>query len=442
MSAAMIVLFEDEGVANCAPVAATRPAFELRYGLWNLRERVERVAPEARRASSVRPHLRACLEASMSDWTSSIDTASRVLLLNARALAGDDSLRRLWAGVGDDASAREGNALVWATVDADRAQAFLTGDDTLDDLPSAAHSAFTLAQGLWSHVRRGGQQLCEDFRELRAHGEVERRIFATTFSEGSARRELLAQTRYGSSEIAILHPGVHLVEAESIAFGAGCEVRPGVVLDASRGPIVIGPAAVIHSQSVVVGPCFIGAGAVVNPGTRLREASSVGAFCKVGGEIEDAILLDLSNKQHDGFLGHAYVGQWVNLGADTNGSDLKNNYGSVAVDFGDRKVDTGETFVGPLLGDHAKTSINTMLNTGSFVGVASNLFGGGFPPLHVPHYSWGGRESLVEYRLDKALETARTVLGRRDVEWTQCYASLLESVFEESAPARAHSLGH
>ncbi len=435
----MILLFEDSSVENCAPVVATRPAFELRCGLWNLRERVESLVAEGRRMAAVRTHLRECMAESLADWVEPSEglEGRRVLVLNARALVHTRDLREIFADAGQDRAARHRDGeLIWATVEGGRALAFVRGEDPLTDLPASDSAGVQLAAGLWDHIHRGGHQICEDFRELKARGEGPRRIYATLFEEESSRRPWLDRLRYGGREIAIVHPGVHLVEEDSILFGEDCEIRPGVVLDAQRGPIVIGPGSVLHSQSVLVGPCYVGAGSVVNPATRLREATSVGALCKVGGEVEDAILLDLSNKQHDGFVGHAYLGQWVNLGADTNGSDLKNNYAPVSVDMGDHRVDTGETFVGPLIGDHAKTSINTMLNTGTFVGVSSNLFGGGFPPLHVPHFSWGGETSLVEYRIDKALDTARIVLARRDVRMTEAYARLLRSVFEDSAPIR------
>jgi UDP-N-acetylglucosamine diphosphorylase/glucosamine-1-phosphate N-acetyltransferase len=335
-----------------------------------------------------------------------------------------------------DVVVRAEGALVYAVADASRVDALLDPSSGLDASTDAGPIEIELARGLWDHVRRNGAQICEDFRTLSAYGETPRRIFATRFAESSPRAARLVRTRYGGAELGVVHPGVHLIEPDSILFGEDCQVRPGVVLDASEGPIVLGSGVEVHSMSVVVGPCSLGPGTLVQPGTRLREGTSVGAFCKVGGEVEDSILLDLSNKQHDGFLGHAYVGQWVNLGADTNGSDLKNNYAPVRVDFGTRQIDTGETFVGPLLGDHVKTSINTMLNTGSVVGTGSNLFGADFPPRFVPPFAWGGADAMVEYRLDRALQTARAVLARREVEWTAAYQTLLEELFASTAPLR------
>ena len=143
-----------------------------------------------------------------------------------------------------------------------------------------------------------------------------------------------------------------------------------------------------------------------------------------------------SNKQHDGFLGHAYLGSWVNLGADTNGSDLKNNYGAVRVDLGDGPIDTGQMFVGPTIGDHAKTGINTMLTTGAVLGVAANVFGAGFSVRSVPSFGWGGVTQTREYDLTRALQTARLVMERRRAVWTEAHAALLRHVFERTRSSR------
>jgi len=158
----------------------------------------------------------------------------------------------------------------------------------------------------------------------------------------------------------------------------------------------------------------------------------------VGGELEETIVHSYSNKQHDGFLGHSYLGMWVNLGADTNNSDLKNNYGNVKVYVDGEMVDSGSMFVGLTMGDHSKSGINTMFNTGTVVGVSCNVYGGGFPPKFIPSFTWGGAEGLVEYRLDKALETARAVMNRRKIDLTAADEKLIRGIFEATAKERAN----
>jgi UDP-N-acetylglucosamine diphosphorylase/glucosamine-1-phosphate N-acetyltransferase len=153
-------------------------------------------------------------------------------------------------------------------------------------------------------------------------------------------------------------------------------------------------------------------------------------MCKVGGEVEESVIHSYSNKQHDGFLGHAYLGMWVNLGADTNNSDLKNNYGNVKVVINGRLVDSGSMFVGLTMGDHSKSGINTMFNTGTVVGVSSNVFGAGFPPKFVPSFSWGGSDGQETYELEKSLAVARRVMARRKVTLSAAEESLFRTVFE------------
>ena len=201
-----------------------------------------------------------------------------------------------------------------------------------------------------------------------------------------------------------VYPGVHLLNEANIFIDEGAKIKPGVVLDAESGPIYIGKEAKIFPNAVIEGPAFIGNKTAIKIGAKIYENTSIGEVCKVGGEVEESIIHSYSNKQHDGFLGHAYLGMWVNLGADTNNSDLKNNYGSVKVIINGQQVDSGSMFVGLTMGDHSKSAINTMFNTGTVVGVSSNVFGSGFPPKYVPSFSWGGSDNLSTYNIDKALK--------------------------------------
>ena len=222
--------------------------------------------------------------------------------------------------------------------------------------------------------------------------------------------------------------GAHVVNPGNIIAGTGCSIKPGVVLDASRGPIILGNNVEVMANAVVVGPCFIGDHSTIKIGAKIYEKTSIGAWCKVGGEVEGSIILGFSNKQHDGFLGHSYLGQWVNLGADTNTSDLKNNYGQVRVTFPWGQVNSGTMFLGSLIGDHSKAGINTMLNTGTVIGVGANVFGGGFPSKSIPSFAWGGSHGFVEYDRDKAIQTARTVMLRRKITMTDAEEALLRSI--------------
>ena len=224
-------------------------------------------------------------------------------------------------------------------------------------------------------------------------------------------------------------PGAHLVMPERIHVGSNATVKTGAVLDATDGPIRLDPGATVGENAVVRGPVWIGPGATVNPACRI-DASAVGERSKVGGEVHASILHSFSSKGHDGYLGNSSLGRWCNLGAATDTSNLKNDYGevtqydAVARDF----VGTGRQFVGLVMGDHSKCSIHTMFNTGTVVDVFCNLYGAGFPPRHVPSFSWGGADGLVPYRTDKAFRVAEAVMARRDRDLSQAERTLLSEI--------------
>lgn len=186
------------------------------------------------------------------------------------------------------------------------------------------------------------------------------------------------------------------------------------------------------------GPLAIGEHAVVNMGAKLRSDTTIGPYCKVGGEISNSILMGYSNKGHDGFLGNSVLGEWCNLGADTNNSNLKNNYGSVKMwDYSQNSlIDTGLQFCGLVMGDQARCGINTMFNTGTTVGFGANIFGAGFPSTHIPSFAWGGAAGLGTYQLDKFAKTAEIVMERRNKLITKSDIAIFKSIFEDTVQDR------
>lgn len=202
----------------------------------------------------------------------------------------------------------------------------------------------------------------------------------------------------------------------------------GVFIDDTGGPVIIDENAVVEPRTLIQGPAYIGKGSVLMGGI-VREGCSIGPMCKVGGELEESIILGYSNKCHEGFIGHAYVGEWVNLGALTTNSDLKNNYGKIAVRLNGRDIDTGSIKVGSLIGDHTKTGIGTLLNTGIAIGFCNNLYGGSlFTDKEIGHFRWGTPTNLIEYNLDKAIEVAKTVMARRNREFQNSTESLFNLI--------------
>ncbi|NNF08607.1 MAG: transferase, partial [Candidatus Eisenbacteria bacterium] len=232
--------------------------------------------------------------------------------------------------------------------------------------------------------------------------------------------------------------GAQILGKKNIVFRDNVVLEPGSILDGRHGPIILGEGARLEHQSVVLGPAYIGPRSVVKMGARLYDGISLGPTSKMGGEVEAVITQGFTNKQHDGFLGHAYLGSWTNLGAATNNSDLKNNYSTVRVWTPDGEVDTGEIFVGLFMGDHSKTAIGTKLNTGTVVGFSSNLFGSGFPPKHIPSFAWGGAQNLMPYDFEKAKEVARKVMHRRKVEMEPADEVLFQQIFDLDGLGEAH----
>ena len=229
----------------------------------------------------------------------------------------------------------------------------------------------------------------------------------------------------------------NIIAPENIFLEEGAKME-FATLNASSGPIYIGKNAEIMEGSVVRGPLALCDHATLKLATKIYGATTVGPHSKVGGEVNNSVLFGYSNKGHDGFLGNAVIGEWCNLGADTNNSNLKNNYAEVRLwDYETEGfAKTGLQFCGLMMGDHSKCGINTMFNTGTVVGVNANIFGSGFPRNFVPSYSWGGHGGFTTYLTKKAFEVCKVVMSRRTIEFTAIDQAILEHVFEETKKFR------
>jgi UDP-N-acetylglucosamine diphosphorylase/glucosamine-1-phosphate N-acetyltransferase len=226
---------------------------------------------------------------------------------------------------------------------------------------------------------------------------------------------------------------VNVIAPENIFIEEGAKLE-FVTLNASAGPIYIGKDSEIMEGSIIRGPFALCENGQVKMGAKVYGATTVGPYSRIGGEVKNAVLFSYSNKGHDGFLGDSVLGEWCNIGADSNNSNLKNNYEEVKLWSYETEgfAKTGLQFCGLMMGDHSKCGINTMFNTGTVVGVSANIFGSGFPRNFVPSFSWGGASGFTTYITKKAFETARLVMSRRNVEFDEREAAILEHVFEES----------
>lgn len=223
---------------------------------------------------------------------------------------------------------------------------------------------------------------------------------------------------------------VNVINPKSVFVEKGAQIEYAT-LNASSGPIYIGKDAIIMEGSLVRGPLALCEKAVLKMGAKIYGPITIGPHCKVGGELTNTVLFGYSNKGHDGFLGNSVIGEWCNIGADSNNSNLKNNYAEVKLwDYNLEEFSkTGLQFCGLMMGDHSKCGINTMFNTGTVVGVSANIFGSGFPRNFIPSFSWGGHTGFKTYLTKKAFEVSKIVMARRHVRFTEADASILEHVF-------------
>jgi UDP-N-acetylglucosamine diphosphorylase/glucosamine-1-phosphate N-acetyltransferase len=225
---------------------------------------------------------------------------------------------------------------------------------------------------------------------------------------------------------------------KDVYVAPGVTIHPMVIIDAEHGPVYIEEGAEIHPFTRIEGPCYIGKKSILL-GAKCREGNSIGPYCRIGGEVEESVIQGYSNKYHDGFLGHAYVGEWVNLGALTTNSDLKNDYSTVSVMLdGKHSIDTGSTKVGSLIGDHTKTSIGVLFNTGSVIGAMAIIMATGKPlPKFIPSFAWFIEGVVTKGFGRKTLYcTANTAMGRRKQKWTPAQEAMWDKIFEMTAEPR------
>lgn len=399
-----LFLFEDNKARSFHPFALTRPVGELLFGAFLLRERGERFW-----GTECKGHL-----AGKSLHGFSEEGAPPVVDMGG---VGTEGLRILQssrlAPVGGKPPVSEetttlflaGEVVGWILPPGTPAP---DPDELLAPRPLPGSRTLELDGRLleapWELMTQNGEQLRHDI---------------PTFFPG-----------YAADEI----PGCHIMGEGLLSLGTDVRVEPGSVFDLREGPIRLSNGARVQAHTRLAGPTFIGRDSTILGGS-LSEVST-GPVCKVRGEVECSLILGYTNKAHDGFLGHAYLGRWVNLGAFTTNSDLKNSYGPVRVGSADGPVETGLMKVGCFLGDHVKTGIGTLLNTGSVVGAGSNLLGGDMPPTYVPPFSWGNGTRLTEFRLEKFLEVATQAMGRRGMELNPEMETLLRRAWGSSHQER------
>ncbi|MEW6194782.1 MAG: GlmU family protein [Bacteroidota bacterium] len=407
----IICLFEDEGFRNLLPLVYTRPVYDLQCGMFSLSKKILTRVPNSRVIYHTRGYLAQVVRENEKRIVNDFDYEN-ILFINGRVLI-DDVSAKIISKLQNDSILTADNSIVAAKLTKDNIKKFtgrlndITNTTTFGDLPSKKIN-IRLINYPWDLIKNNIEEITADF-------------------------EFIKSKRAGKFST---FKSIEIQNKKNVIIEKGVKIDPFAFLDASYGPIYIGKNAHIMSHSSIQGPAYIGNTSVIKMHASIYHGTSIGDVCKVGGEVENSIIHSYSNKQHEGFLGHSYLGSWINIGASTNNSDLKNNYSIVEVPISNKLVSSGLQFVGLIMGDHSKTSINSMFNTGSVVGVCCNIFGNGFPNKYLPSFSWGGSESLTEYRFDKAIEVIKSVMARRNVSLSETGISVLKNIFDMTSSER------
>lgn len=386
------ILFDGPSRNNLLPFTFTRPVADIRVGILTIREKWE---------FYLKTTTTTVTEDYLSDKYPMVEMDENVMV-NASYLPNLELVEMI-----RDLKANQ------AIFKAEDVIAFFT-KEAQDDIDFQDYEAIEFAEDIikientWDIFSKNGEAIQEDFTLIT--------------------KEKISQSIPASNNI-IAPQNIFIEEGAKLEF---------TTLNASKGPIYIGKNGEIMEGAIIRGPLALCENSVVKLGAKIYGPTTVGLSSKVGGEINNSVIFDNSNKGHDGFLGNSVVGEWCNLGADTNNSNLKNNYAEVRLwDYQTEGfAKTGLHFCGLMMGDHSKCGINTMFNTGTVIGVSANIFGSGFPRNFVPSFSWGGNSGFTTYLTKKAFEVAGVVMARRKIEFSDQDKAILEHVFEETKKYR------
>lgn len=404
MSDVRLFLFDEGRARRWAPFTLTRPAGELLFGCMTLKERAERVFGAKCEGHITRSALVGFDEpgAAHAVTLQDVGTRGRRILLSSRAAPSLESIE-------------VPNDLTRLTVD-DTPAGWILPDGV--PLPSELWLRDpTSASPIGRILQLSGTVLASPWDLVTQNPERIRGDVTTLWPRAGDRPA-----------------GVIRVGDGVLSLGGDATIEPGVFVDTRGGPVRLAEGVRVEGPARLVGPLFVGARTKILGGS--VGTSSIGPVSIVRGEVADSVMLGFVNKAHDGYIGHSMLGRWVNLGALTTNSDLKNNYGTVRVWTPDGDADTGLLKVGCFLGDHVKTGIGTVLNTGTVIGAGTNVFGGMMPPNAIPPFSWGAGADLSEHRLDKFLETAERAMGRRNQPLSAGMRRVLENAWHGTAAQR------
>lgn len=385
------LLFDDATRFDLLPFTHTRPVADIRCGIFTMRERWEHLLGQSTGTlteSYLQPVF-TCTEGSDNLFINGSIFGSTPMLQQVHMLQPEEKLVA-------------GNTLI-----AFRTNKTISFEQITDQ-----------TQALHSRTFDG------DYLQLKNIWDI------FSFNDQAIRADFLMLTAGRNS--APVPENVIVAGKENLFLEAGAQIHPGCVINATTGPVYLAKDAEILEGCMLRGPIALGEHAVLKMGAKIYGATTIGEGCKVGGEISNVVFFANSNKGHDGYLGNAVIGEWCNLGADTNCSNLKNNYDVIKIwhEHSNKSVRTGLQFCGLLMGDHSKCGINTMFNTGTVVGVSANIYGGSFPEKFIPSFCWGGSEGMVTYDFNRAMDTANRMMGRRNKTLSEAEKTMYQHIFD------------
>lgn len=390
------ILFDDKSWNNLLPLTFTRPVCEIRTGILTIKEKWEKYL-NAKMSYITQEYLQEKYK---------LNIEAENILINGSVIPTVDLLS-IVKNLNINEVLVKNNKIIAVKIEKQDVESF---DYNEIDKYNTREYTDELIEIIWSWdiFSTNGENIISDF-ELLTKGRKSAKISSTN----------------------------NLLNAENIFIEEGAKLE-FTTLNATAGPIYIGKNAEVMENSVIRGPFALGENSVVKLAAKIYGPTTVGPFSKVGGEINNSVIFGYSSKAHDGYLGNSVIGEWCNLGADTNNSNLKNNYAEVRLwnYETERFKKTGLQFCGLIMGDHSKCAINTMFNTGTVVGVNTNIFGDGFPRNFIPSFSWGGARGFTVYGIKKAFEVAELVMARREKELNKIEKDILEEIFERTSKYR------
>lgn len=378
-----IILFDDQNSLHLQPFTFTRPVAAIRIGILSIQEKWQNYLPEAKISYLTRDYLQTKFPMISSDDN---------IWVNAALLPNEELVEKIKSIQVNQSYSNASNLMM---------KRCLNIDDVCSD---------------------------EQINIDKAYLSAPHQIFS--YNDQELRKDFALLTRNRKS--LKLNASNTLIGDEKDLFIEEGAIVNAAILNASSGPIYIAKDAEVMEGSMIRGPFYLGEHSQTKMGTKIYGATTIGPYSKVGGELNNVVLFGYSNKAHDGFIGNAVIGEWCNIGADSNNSNLKNNYAEVKLwSYATNNFKkTGLQFCGLMMADHAKCGINTMFNTGTVVGVGSNVFGSGFPRNFIPDFSWGGAQGMEEFALNKMFEVATKVYERRGLDFDQVEKDILLNVFE------------